>query len=68
MDWYEQDTVDDLLEHRPQYVLFNQDSDVWKRKYFANVFLKTLKQNYTQLADKPAGGWRYYIWKKNDNE
>jgi hypothetical protein len=68
MDWYEQDTVDDLLEHRPQYVLFNQDSDVWKRKYFANVFLKTLKQNYTQLADKPAGGWKYYIWKKKDNE
>ena len=66
MDWYEQDTVEDLLKHRPRYVLFNQDADVWGRKYFANVFLRTLQQNYTRLAEKPEGGWTYYIWKRND--
>ena len=67
MDWYEQDTVDDLLKRRPRYVIYNQDRKVWrgKYKYFANVLLKTLRQNYTQLADKPAGGWKYSVWKRN---
>lgn len=64
-DWYEQDLVDDLLERKPLYVVFNEDSDVWGHKYFARSFIKTLKQHYTRLSDNSADGWRYFVWKLN---
>ena len=69
MDWYEQDTIDDLLKYKPSYVLFNDDQKVWSDyHHFSNGFLNTLQQNYTRLADKKTDGGKCYIWKKNKAE
>ena len=63
MDWYEQDTIDDLLEQKPYYVLFNEKTNVWGQEHFANSFLKALKQNYSRASENPADGWKYFVWK-----
>lgn len=62
MDWYEQDTIDDLLYYTPKLVVFNENSQTWKYENYANAFLQELKANYTRVSDNPDDGWPYYIW------
>ena len=65
MDWYEQDTIDDLIEAKPGIVVYNPDITVWSNQYYTNAFYKELKKNYTQISDIPEDDWKYLIWRKN---
>lgn len=67
MDWYEQDTIDDLCGKKPKIAIYNEDILVWDRyQYYANDFLAELKASYTRLSDNPEDGWRYYVWVRDD--
>ncbi len=62
MDWYEQDTIDDLLYNMPKLVVFNENIQTWEYENYANAFLQELKANYVRISDNPDDGWQYYIW------
>ena len=65
MDWYEQDTIDDLNNKMPDIVVYNPDQEIWEKKHFANAFYIELTKNYTQFSEDPEAGWRYQVWKRN---
>ncbi|MCR5777950.1 MAG: hypothetical protein K6G84_11125 [Lachnospiraceae bacterium] len=65
MDWYEQDTIDDLNLKNPRVVIYNPDQEVWSYKYYTDSFCKELKKNYSQISDNPDDGWKYRVWKRN---
>lgn len=62
MDWYEQDTIDDLLMNMPKLVVYNENIKTWGYVNYANAFLQELKANYARISDNPDDGWLYYIW------
>ena len=65
MDWYEQDTIDDLNNNKPRIVVYNPDQEVWSYKYYTNAFCNELKKNYTQFSENPDDGWQYKVWIRN---
>lgn len=62
MDWYEQDTIDDLNINKPRLVVYNPDQETWKMKHYSNAFWNELKKNYTQFSETPDDGWKYLVW------
>ena len=64
MDWYEQDTIDDLNTNNPNIVVYNPDQEVWGYKYYSNAFSTELKKNYKQFSENPEEGWKYMVWMK----
>ena len=65
MDWYEQDTIDDLNNNKPRIVVYNPDQEVWGYKYYTNAFCNELKKNYTQFSENLDDGWQYKVWIRN---
>ena len=65
MDWYEQDTIDDLNNNKPRIVVYNPDQEVWGYQYYTNAFCNELKKNYTQFSENPDDGWQYKVWIRN---
>lgn len=66
MDWYEQDTIDDLESNQPNIVVYNEEQATWGYTYYANAFVSALKENYTRLSDNPDDGWKYRIWTRDN--
>lgn len=66
MDWYEQDTIKELRENKPHFVLYNEAQNTWGYTYYANDFLENLKENYIRLSDNSEDGWQYLMWIKRD--
>lgn len=65
MDWYEQDTIQDLINHQPNVVVYYEEQDVWSYTHYANAFTDKIKENYTQLSNNP-DDWRYKVWVRNN--
>ena len=66
MDWYEQDTIDDLENTQPRVVIYYENQDTWGYTQYANAFASELKANYTKLSDNPDDGWRCTVWVRNN--
>lgn len=62
MDWYEQDTIDDLCNNMPNVVVYNENQDTWGYMYYANAFATVLKQHYIQISENPDDRWGYGVW------
>lgn len=62
MDWYEQDTIDDLEKNKPNYVFF---CNGWGSEPYASSLMKKLNQNYQKNSDKQDGAWGSCVWKRN---
>lgn len=65
MDWYEQDTIDDLINNDPEIVIYAPDITVWEYQYYSNAFRNELEKNYTQLSQETEDDWKSYIWIRN---
>lgn len=64
MDWYEQDTIDDLQNNKPNIVVYYEDVETWGHTHYANAFAAALKEKYSRISDNPDDGWRYSVWTK----
>lgn len=62
MDWYEQDTINDLRVKKPKIVVYNPDQETWGYKHYSNAFFAKLKNKYKQLSNNPNDDWRYKVW------
>jgi hypothetical protein len=62
VDWYEQQSIDELNEAMPKVVLYNEHSEVWGYSDFSRDFAIALKQNYKRLSDDENSGWPYNYW------
>ena len=62
MDWYEQDTIDDLNTYKPRIVVYDPEQKVWGYQYYTNAFYKELKNNYAQFSENPEDDWKNKIW------
>ena len=65
MDWYEQDSIDDLINKKPKIVVYNPDQTVWNYQYYTNAFCNELKRDYKQFSENPDDGWQYIVWIRN---
>lgn len=69
MDWYEQDTIDDLKNKRPRIVVYNPEQLVWSYQYYTNDFFSELRKNYMQFSENSEEEWSYMVWiNKTDNQ
>jgi len=66
MDWYEQDTVDELKQEQPRIVVYAENSNIWGHTYFNNLLLAEISSNYARLSDDP-DVWGYKLWIRKDN-
>ena len=57
MDWYEQDTIDDLCIKKPRIVIFNPDEGFW-----CNAFKNELMKDYIQFSNDSNEDWQYKVW------
>ncbi|NLK73286.1 MAG: hypothetical protein GX285_09740, partial [Clostridiales bacterium] len=62
VDWYEQQSIDELNKTMPKVVLYNEHSEVWGYSDFSRDFAIALKQNYKRLSDDENSGWPYNYW------
>lgn len=51
MDWYEQDTIDDLRNNAPNIVVYNPEMEVWKKKHFFNALNTEIEMSYDRVND-----------------
>lgn len=65
MDWYEQDTIDDLNNNYPKIAVYNPDQQVWGYQYYSNAFYNDLKSKYTQYSNNPDDKL-YKLWIRNE--
>ncbi|WP_455615425.1 hypothetical protein [Eisenbergiella sp.] len=65
MDWYEQDTIDDLLNKRPRVAVYNENIETWGYMYYSNAFFNELNEKYRRLSNNPEDGWMYCVWLRN---
>ncbi len=67
LDWYEQDTIDDLLETMPRVAIYFPEATVWDvHTNFSNAFLMEISKYYTRLSYNYEDGWKYFFWLRND--
>ncbi len=62
MDWYEQDTINEIVEKRPRAVVFKEDRETWGYTNYARGVAKELKKSYHRISDDPDDGWMYMVW------
>ena len=67
MDWYEEQTIQDLETASPRIALFNPSNNVWGFTRFSNGLEAVLRERYSQFAIDPAKEG-YQIWIRKDNE
>lgn len=68
MDWYEQQTIEDLEYYKPAVVIYNPDKTVWTDYVgFTPAFLKKVQENYTNGSDN-ADDWKHSFWVRNDEK
>ena len=48
MDWYELDTIDDLMEKKPKLVVYDEDLKAWEISGYDDYLRKYLHENYEQ--------------------
>jgi len=60
MDWYEDDTVEDLIESSPKIAVFNPDTEVRVYSHFCRALEYEITNRYTRLSDDSL------IWILND--
>ena len=65
MDWFEQDTVTEIIEKKPRAVVFKEDRETWGFDHYARGVAEELKKGYHRLSDDPDSGWRYTVWLPN---
>ena len=63
MDWFEKDSIKDLLEKNPRVVVYNPDRTCWGYGHYTPNFEEVLKNNYTQMGNS---GWKYNVWIRNN--
>ncbi len=51
MDWYELDTIDDLINKRPRVVLYDEDLKAWEISGYDDYLKKYLHENYEQTEE-----------------
>lgn len=61
MDWYEKDNIKELLEKKPNIVIYNEDREIWGYTHYSVAFDTELMNNYTRLGDE---GWSSIVWVK----
>jgi hypothetical protein len=61
MDWYEQETIDDLISKQPRIVIFNPDEGYW-----CNDFANELRKDYTQFSEDSNDDWMYKVWTRTN--
>ena len=65
LDRYEQTAIDDLNAHQPGLVIFDESRRIWGSPVRFDALPDALRENYTQLSDDEADGWKYRVWVRN---
>lgn len=55
MDWYEDDTIVELIKNQPRFAIFNENAECWGHRGFTRRLYAYLNENYTSIAS--AGLW-----------
>ncbi len=66
MDWYETYCIEDLNEHMPKVVVYNDQIEVWGHTNFSMAFVEELNKNYTRLSDTTGNETERIIWIRNN--
>lgn len=51
MDWYELDTIDDLMTKRPRVVVYDEELKAWEISGYDDYLRKYLHENYEQTSE-----------------
>ena len=68
MDWYEEDSIEDLRNNSPDVVVYCEDKEVWGYTYYSNALAEEIREEYKKVSDNPDEGWKYDVWLRRRRE